>query len=301
MELNFFSDIFSDISIVRNVSIDNLGLVDSGHDNQLTFLALKKYLPRLLENKNIVAVIATPELVESIPEHMGLCVSADPSKSFVDMHNYLSKKTDFYRIPFDSRIHPEAMIHPKAFIAEKNVVISQGVIVEAGAYIFENTFIGKDSHIYNNAIIGNEDTHVFKREKRYFNLCHAGGVFIGERTCIKYGAMIGRAVFKANTYIGNDVIIDKLSSVSHACYINDRTQVTAHVDISGYCKIGEDVYIGPSSVISHEVTIGDRARITLGSVVVQNVKADEHVTGHFALPHKDFLAGKRLPRIRVSS
>lgn len=299
MQLDFFKTMMADIVVVRNAIVDNFGLLSAGYENQLAFLISKKYLPMLLENKNITAVITTEALAECIPESMGLCVSADPAKSFAIIHHYLATQTNFYGEKVDSTIHPKAHIHPNAFVAEKNVVISEGVVVEAGAHIFENTFIGKESHIYANAVIGGEDTHAFKREGRYFFLHHAGGVFIGERVHIKYGAVIGRAVFKTKTYIGNDVIIDKLSSVSHECYIGDRTQATAHVDISGSCKIGEDVYIGPSSVISNEITIGDRARISIGAVVVKNVKADEHVTGHFALPHKDFLAGKRLPRIRL--
>jgi len=299
MQLDFFKTIEADMLIIRNATIDNLGLLSAGYKNQLVFLMSKQYLPTLLENKNIVGVITTEALAADLPDTLGLCVSADPAKSFALTHNYLATQTDFYGASFDSKIDPSAHIHPNAFVAKKNVVIEEGVIIEAGAHIFENTVIGKNSHIYANAVIGGEDTHAFKREGRYFFMRHAGGVFIGERVCIKYGAVIGRSVFKTKTYIGNDVIIDKLSSVSHECYIGDRTQATAHVDISGSCKIGEDVYIGPSSVISNEIIIGDRARISIGSVVVRNIKADEHVTGNFALPHKDFLAGKRLPRIRL--
>lgn len=299
MKLTELPGIIKNLVIARNTEFNTLGLINSNDHLQLSFLYDESYLPRLIANKNIVAVLTTAQFADKIPQNIGLCISENPIHDFVYLHNFLSLQTEFYHKKIDTVISPTANIHPGAHIAKTNVRIGDGATIEAGAHVLENSIIGKNSYIYANAIIGAEDTHAFMLCGRHVGLKHAGGVVIGDRTEIKYGCIIGKSIFKGNTIIGNDIIIDKLSSISHECIIGDRTRIAACANISGSVIVGEDAYIGPSAVISNALTIGDGARITIGSVVARSVKDNEHVTGNFALPHQEFLAGKRAPKIRI--
>jgi UDP-3-O-[3-hydroxymyristoyl] glucosamine N-acyltransferase len=53
--------------------------------------------------------------------------------------------------------------------------------------------------------------------------------------------------------------------------------------------MGEQVWIGPGATLIQRLTIGDRARISAGSCVIQNVPADQQVTGNIAVDHQRFL------------
>jgi UDP-3-O-[3-hydroxymyristoyl] glucosamine N-acyltransferase len=59
--------------------------------------------------------------------------------------------------------------------------------------------------------------------------------------------------------------------------------------VAGSVTIGDDVWIGPGASLSNQIVVESGASITLGSVVVKNVREREHVTGHFAIPHRRFL------------
>jgi len=59
--------------------------------------------------------------------------------------------------------------------------------------------------------------------------------------------------------------------------------------IAGSVSLQDDVWIGPNATITPQLKISSNGFISLGSVVTKNVKANEHVTGNFAIHHKRFI------------
>ena len=60
--------------------------------------------------------------------------------------------------------------------------------------------------------------------------------------------------------------------------------------VTGSVTLGDDVWIGPNATIRDGITVGNGAMVSLGSVVTQDVRPGQRVTGNFAVPHEDFLA-----------
>ena len=98
-----------------------------------------------------------------------------------------------------------------------------------------------------------------------------------------------RATFGGFTRIGRDTKLDCQVHVAHDCVVGERVRIAACAELSGRVDVGDDAFVGPNVSISNGLTIGPRAFVTLGSVVVRNVDPDQRVTGHFALPHKNWL------------
>jgi UDP-3-O-[3-hydroxymyristoyl] glucosamine N-acyltransferase len=67
--------------------------------------------------------------------------------------------------------------------------------------------------------------------------------------------------------------------------IGQNTIIAGSSQISGYSTVGENVWIGPGATVTNLSEIGDNAKIEIGSVVVDEVRANARVSGNFAVPH----------------
>ena len=255
----------------------------------LVFLESRRFLSQLAANSNISCVITKPDLAAEVPEHLGVSTSPEPRDAFYSVHHFLATQTDFYWKDFPSEIAEGAVVHPRSYVAPRNVKIGRGARIEPGAVIMERCFVGDDVVIRAGTVLGSEGYEFRHSEGRIRGVVHAGGLRICDRVEIQAKCAVDRPIFGDFSFIGEDTKLDNLVHVGHRVKIGQRCMLVAGAVIGGNVTIGHDVWIGPRAVISSGLTIGDNAFVTIGSVVVNNVTANQKVTGFFAMDHWRFL------------
>ena len=103
----------------------------------------------------------------------------------------------------------------------------------------------------------------------------AADAVLGEGVVICPGAVVG-----ARARIGDNTIINTLSSVDHDCVLGDHSQITAGVTFGGTVTVGTDCFFGIKSAVIPDKTIGDNVSVMAGSLVVQDVPSNVIVGGN---------------------
>lgn len=276
-------------AVLRDEAFEHMGFAIHPWPRMLTWLESAKFAGQL-QSENIAAVVTTPELVDLVPDRLGVLTHEAPREAFYRLHEHLWKETGFYGVVQDSVIHPSAEVQPGSVIADKGVRIDSDVCIEPGAVILSGSLIGRGSIIRAGAVIGAEGFQFMRRGEDMLKVKHTGGVCIGVDVEVQSNVVVNRAIFGGYTEIGDKTKIDGLVHVAHNVRVGKRCSLAAHAMISGSVTIGDDVWIGPGAVLTHAIRVGKGARVTLGSVVVQDVPENGHVSGQWAMPHHRFLA-----------
>jgi UDP-3-O-[3-hydroxymyristoyl] glucosamine N-acyltransferase LpxD len=286
-------DFDSKCEIIRDGEFSLTHYATSDIENSLCFVENDGYLLKANRNRNITAIITTSEYEDRVEDKKGVIVTKNPKKLFFEIHNKL--KTTY---KFDSKntIAETAKIHPTAIIGE-GVVIGENTIIGAYCIIEDGTEIGDNVLIENHAIIGGRGMHNTKIDGNFFKVVDLGNVVVSDECEILSNAVIQKPYFYHSTIIGNQTRVSVGCNIGHGCKIGERGLIAGHSIIAGYCEIGKDVWIGPNSTISHMTKVNDYSSIMLGSVVIQDLKEGEYVSGNFAYDHvknlKTFIKRKR--------
>lgn len=102
----------------------------------------------------------------------------------------------------------------------------------------------------------------------------AKNAVLGSGVVILPGSVIG-----ARATIGDNAIINTLSSVDHDCVLGAHSQVTAGVTFGGTVTTGENCFFGVKSAVIPNLTIGHNVIVMAGSLVTQDVPNDVAVGG----------------------
>lgn len=292
MLLSKFSSFVSDqkLQIYNEKEFETLALVaQNPNQKYITFINDVKYLTKL--NENVSVVITTPELKDDIPEKYGVVVSENPTLTYFELQNYLSSNTDYIRKSEDTVIGKDCKISSFSSIAKENVVIGNNVEIEDFVTIYPNTIIGDNVIIRSGSKIGGQGFE-YKRcsDNTILTVNHYGGVIIEHDVDVHCNVCIDRAVYPwDNTVIGEYTKIDNLVHIAHAVKIGKRNLITATACIGGRTEIGDDCWIGIGAIIKNAVSVKNKATVTMGSVLANNVRENEEVSGFYAVKHEDFL------------
>ncbi|HEY5720738.1 MAG TPA: acetyltransferase [Allosphingosinicella sp.] len=93
----------------------------------------------------------------------------------------------------------------------------------------------------------------------------AADAAVGEGLFLGPGAVVG-----ARARIGDNVIVNTLSSVDHDCDIGPDTQITPGVSLGSHVVMGRSCYLGMKSCLIPRVRLGDRVVVMAGSLVVRD-------------------------------
>lgn len=115
-----------------------------------------------------------------------------------------------------------------------------------------------------------------------FDRLRAGGVRVA--TCVAPTAWIARdaqvgegavicagAVIGSRARVGENVIVNTLTSVDHDCIVGDDSQLTARVTLGGTVTVGSNCFFGIGSAVIPNTMIGSHVRVMAGSVVVRSL------------------------------
>lgn len=101
------------------------------------------------------------------------------------------------------------------------------------------------------------------------------GTKIGKGSILMPGVVITNDV-----QIGEGVLININSSVSHDTVIGSFSEIACGVVIPGRCIIGEKVFIGSNATLNPDIFIGDNAIVGAGAVVLKTVPENAVVVGN---------------------
>jgi UDP-3-O-[3-hydroxymyristoyl] glucosamine N-acyltransferase len=255
----------------------------------MTFIESSKYLNLLSKNENISAVICTPEMVDRIKGlgPLGIVTHPSPKELFYKIHYYINSFKKAYRPTF---IDPSSKISSHSIISDcdvtigKNCLIEEGVIVKPGVFIDDNTVVRSGS------ILGAEGFEIANSDGMLKLIPHLGSLSIGKNVNILSNCTVCKAIFdNSKTVISDQVFLDCLVHIAHGVFIGKGSKLAANAVIAGNVTIGENVWIGPGATLRNGINIGNKAFIALGSVLIHDLKANEKVSGNFAVNHDENL------------
>jgi sugar O-acyltransferase (sialic acid O-acetyltransferase NeuD family) len=110
---------------------------------------------------------------------------------------------------------------------------------------------------------------------------------IGPNTYVARTARLGQgvvlcpgSVVGARAVIGDNTIVNTLSSVDHDCVLGDHSQVTAGVTFGGSVKVGANCFFGLKSVVLPDKSIGNNVSVMAGSLVATDLPDNVVVGGN---------------------
>ena len=119
------------------------------------------------------------------------------------------------------------------------------------------------------------------KDKGYIfaTIIHPFGV-IAEDTQLSEGTQImAGAVIQTGSYIGQNTIVNTMTSVDHDCRIGDHSHIAPGVTLCGDVSIGNGTHIGAGATIIQGIRIGSNCVIAAGSVVISNIADNQKVKG----------------------
>lgn len=157
-----------------------------------------------------------------------------------------------------------------------------------GTLVEEEFFARIDSYREDRVYLGIGDNGVRKslfeklvsRGVRPAN-CVAPNAFVAADVRLGFGVTLcPGTVVMSGAVVGDNVIINTLSSVDHDCRIGNHSQLTAGVTLGGTVVVGESCFFGVRSAVTPNLTIGDGTLVMAGSLVTKNFPSQVVVGGY---------------------
>jgi sugar O-acyltransferase (sialic acid O-acetyltransferase NeuD family) len=104
--------------------------------------------------------------------------------------------------------------------------------------------------------------------------CIAPNAWVAEDASLGEGLFLGAgAIVGTRSRIGDNVIVNTLSSIDHDCVVGDDVQITAGVILGAHLEIGARCYFGMRSCVLPRVEIGADSVVMAGALVVRSAPA----------------------------
>jgi UDP-3-O-[3-hydroxymyristoyl] glucosamine N-acyltransferase len=281
--------------VIRDVEVAGFGPLTMAGEGLLHYFSDPRFAHQLASLCGSRAVLTTRDLAERIPEEFGAALCDNPKETFLKAYRLHGAAIEM-PAPFPNEIDPSARIHPRAVIADHSVRIGARVSIGANAVIHERVTIEDDVSIGANSVLGGDGFEVGVVDGRQIVVPHYGSVLVRRGAVIQSNVSVDWGIYGGCTEIGEDTVLDNLVHVAHNVKIGRNCQIIACVMLGGSTVIGDEARIGPNATVSNGLRIGRGARITLGAVVTRDVEEGGHVTGNFAIPHRQFMNNLRKVR-----
>lgn len=269
------------MEIRRDCEFESIGKGNHTKQGMLSFAESDKFVSQAIRNPNIRCLIVSAELVDAVPEALGLIVAEAPRLTFYEIHEALIEKSSFFFRGEDTQVASTALVAKSAELDPKDVVIEDEVLVEPGAIIMRGSIIRKSSIIRAGAVIGADGFEFYRVGGEVRPVQHAGTVDIGEGVEVQALAVVEKAVYGGATIIGSYSKLGSRVLIAHNSVIGQRCLIAGGAIVSGNVSVGDDVWIGPGAVISNGISLGDNCRVTIGSCVVESVDPSAEICGLF--------------------
>ncbi len=120
--------------------------------------------------------------------------------------------------------------------------------------------------------------------ERYTALLHPRVVLRGGCAIGAGSIALDGVVLTADVEVGRHVVLMPHVTLTHGCTVEDFATLCAGVSLGGDVHVGQAAYIGMNASVREGVRIGAGATVGMGSVVLQDVPAEETWVGVPARP-----------------
>ena len=292
-----------------DLEITGVAGMDEATPNQLTFLANRKYRPKLRTTRAGAVILG---LDEPSPGRPALR-SDNPYLVF-------ARALELFTPPPKpaAGIHPTAVIAPGVKIG-RNPSIGPYVVIEedvelgddcvlksfvviyrgakignrflahAHAVVRENVIVGDDVILQNGAVVGGDGFGFAKQaDGSYYKIVQAGTVIVENGVEIQANACIDRATI-GETRLHRGVKVDNLVQVGHSCDVGENTLLCGQAGLAGSTKLGRNVVLAGQVGVAGHLTLGDNVIATAQSGIPADVESGKIVSGYPAIDNVQWL------------
>ena len=292
-----------------DLEITGVAGMDEATPNQLTFLANRKYRPKLRTTRAGAVILG---LDEPSPGRPALR-SDNPYLVF-------ARALELFTPPPKpaAGIHPTAVIAPGVKIG-RNPSIGPYVVIEedvelgddcalksfvviyrgakignrflahAHAVVRENVIVGDDVILQNGAVVGGDGFGFAKQaDGSYYKIVQAGTVIVENGVEIQSNACIDRATI-GETRLHRGVKVDNLVQVGHSCDVGENTLLCGQAGLAGSTKLGRNVVLAGQVGVAGHLTLGDNVIATAQSGIPADVESGKIVSGYPAIDNVQWL------------
>ena len=292
-----------------NIQITGVAGIEQAGPTELTFLANRKYAPRVKDTQAAAILISEP-LASAKPASL---ISANP------YHDHARALSMFYEPPRPrAGIHPQASIAPTARIGEgasigafavvgERVTIGKNAILHPHVVIYEGAQIGDDfcahSHavvrefcrvgdrvILQNGVVIGGDGYGFAKTAQgtHFKIVQSGITVIEDDVEVQSLSSIDRASM-GETRVKRGAKIDSLVQVGHSCVIGEDNIICAQTGLAGSSILGNNVLLAGQVGVSGHLTIHDNAVVYAQSGIGGDIAGGSVVSGSPAFEAREWL------------
>lgn len=287
--------------------ITSVAPIDEAGEGHLTFLANKRYLPKLAACSASAVLMAPNETAEvSVPvvrvpnpylafaQAMGLFfafrkhtpgvhpTAVVPESCTVDATAEIGP---YVVLGEHVTVGANAVLHPHVVVYEHST-IGAGSVIHSHAVIREHSELGERVVIHNGSVIGADGFGFAPRgDGTYEKILQAGTVRLGDDVEIQANACVDRAGVGV-TSIEAGTKVDNLVQVGHGCRIGKDNIICGQVALAGSTVIGNNTMLAGQVGVAGHLTIGDGAQVAAQAGVVSDLEAGGQYGGVPALPMK---------------
>ncbi len=241
------------------------------------FLKSSDYIGSLSDRVGVV--ITTEEIGEQLdPHRYGICISSEPRGLFFELLDVFERNRIVSR---RTEIGFGCQISDSAKIAKNNVKIGNNVVIGDNTMIEEGTIIEDDTVINSGCLIGAQNYLLYSFGGKNKQVMCRGNTFIGKNSIILHDSIIGRAAYDYDsTIIGDRCKIGIHVGIGHNSKIGNDVGINSACNIAGNVHIGDGAVLYMACTVLNRLNIGEKAVINAGSVVVKDVSAGEKWMGN---------------------
>jgi UDP-3-O-[3-hydroxymyristoyl] glucosamine N-acyltransferase len=291
------------------IEIHGVAGVEQAGPREVTFLANKKYAPKLKASR------AAAVFIERRPQDLAMACLISPNP-YLDFARALAL---FYRPPQPAPgIHPLASIAASAQIGENasigpfavvgehvrlgrnavlhpHVVIYEGVeigddfLAHSHAAVRENCRVGHRVILQNGVVVGGDGFGFAKRaDGSHYKIVQSGVTVIEDDVEIQTLTSVDRATM-GETRVKRGAKIDSLVQIGHACVVGEDNIICAQSGLAGSSILERNVLLAGQTGISGHLTIHEGAVIYAQSGIGGDVAPGALMSGSPAFEAREWL------------
>jgi len=283
--------------------------IETAGPEMLTFLANRKYLPKLKSTQAgaVITDLSTDCNGKNVLRHANpYLVYAKALELFYTPYRPAPSLSPRAHISASAKIGKDVYIGPFAYVDDdvelgdacfvfpgatiyRGARLGNGCVVHTNVAIRENVEIGNEVIIKNGAVIGSEGFGFAKDENgRHYKIIQTGKLVIEDSVEIGANTTIDRPAI-GETRIRKGTKIDNLVQIGHSSDVGENTILCAQVGLAGSTIIGRNVILSGQVGVAGHLEIGDNVVATAQTGIPNSVKENSFISGYPAIDNRAWL------------